>query len=114
MRYKLLFLVLLLEILLTSAVTVRATDLRGGVIGVNQFGVRTGPFPGAGVALFGIMPDGTFALVRQTVTGLDGIYYLGGIFPGQYVLQVGGLNYPLQVGVGPMQDIPILAAARYF
>jgi hypothetical protein len=114
MRYKLLFLVLLLEILLASAATVPATDLRGGVVGVNQYGQTTGAFPGVGVALFGMTSNGTVGLVRQTVTGLDGIYYLSGVYPGQYVLQVGGVNYPLQVGMTPTQDIPILAAARYY
>jgi len=113
MRYKLLFLVLLLEILLVSAAKVPATDLRGGVIGVNLFGQTTGAFPGVGVALFGMNVYGTFGLVRQAVTGLDGIYYFSGVYPGQYVLQVGGVHYPLTAGATQMQDIQILAAARY-
>lgn len=112
MRYKLLFLVLLLEILLVSTATVPATDLRGGVVGVNLYGTMV-PFPGVGVALFGMTSNGTFGIVRQAVTGPDGLYYISGVYPGQYVLQVGGVNYPLAVGATQIQDIPILAAARY-
>ena len=51
MRYKLLFLVLLLEILLVSAATVRATDLRGGVVGPDPHTQVESPLVGVGVAL---------------------------------------------------------------
>jgi hypothetical protein len=113
MRYKLLFLVLLLEILLVSTASVPATDLRGGVVGFNLCGQKTGACPGVAVALFGTTSNGTFGIVRQTVTGLDGLYYFSGVYPGQYVLQVGGVNYPLAVGATQIQDIPILLAARF-
>jgi hypothetical protein len=111
MRYKLLFLLLLLEILLVCTATVPATDLRGGVVGVNLCGQK-GPCMGLRVALFGPMSDGTFGIVRQAVTGPDGLYYFSGVYPGEYVLQVGGLNYPLTVGATQIQDIPILAGPR--
>jgi hypothetical protein len=112
MRYKLLFLVLLLEILLVSAATVRATDLRGGVVGPNPNTQIEGPLAGVGVALFAVMPNGTFNLVRQTATGPDGQYYFSGIFRGQYVLQIAGINYPLEVLQMQRQDIPIITLAR--
>jgi hypothetical protein len=113
MRYKLLFLVLLLEILLVSAATVRATDLRGGVVGPDPHTQIEGPLVGVGVALFAVMPNGTFSLVRQTVTGRDGKYYFNAINGGQYVLQIGGTNYPLKVQPTQSQDIPIIALARH-
>ena len=111
MRYKLLFLVLLLEILLVSTATVPATDLRGVVVGVNLCGQK-GACAGVGVALFGATSNGTYGIVRQTVTGKDGVYYFSGVYPGQYVLQIGGVNYPLAVGTTQIQDIPFIAETR--
>jgi hypothetical protein len=101
MRHKLQLLVLLLEIFLMTAATVRATDLRGAV-----------PDSGVGVALFEVGPNGAFNLVRQTVTGPDGKYYFNGVRAGHYVLQIDGINYPLEVGATEMQDIPIIAQGR--
>ncbi len=79
MRYKLLCLVLLLEMLVVSAPILRATDLRGGVVGF------AGPRAGVGVALFEVKPNKTFRLVRQTVTAPDGKYYLNNVHPGQCI-----------------------------
>jgi hypothetical protein len=111
MRYKFLLLILL-AILIVSAATVLATDLRGRVDGFNPNTQMNGPLPGVGVALFATQPNGTFAIVRKAVTDPDGIYYFRGVYPGQYVLQIGGTNYPLEVGTTQMQDIPIIARAR--
>ena len=88
-----------------TAATVRATDLRGAVAGLDRDS-------GVGVALFEVGPNGAFNLVRQTVTGPDGKYYFNGVRAGHYVLQIGGINYPLEVGATEMQDIPIIAQAR--
>ena len=107
MRYKLLCLVLLLEMLVVSAPILRATDLRGGVVGL------AGPLAGVGVALLEVKPNKTFRLVRQTVTAPDGKYYLNNVHPGQYVLQIGGIKYPLEVGETQMQDVPVIAPARH-
>lgn len=106
MRHKLQLLVLLLEIFLMTAATVRATDLRGGVDRDSQ---PPTPVSGVGVALFEVRPNGAFNLVRQTVTGPDGKYYFNDVRAGHYVLQIGGINYPLEVGATKMQDIPIIA-----
>ena len=107
MRYKLVLLIAL-QILMVSAI-VRATDLRGRVDGYNPYTNMSGPLPGVPVALFVTTPNGTFALVRQTQTGLDGFYYFVGVYPGQYVLQIAGTNYPLGVGAMQRQDIPVIA-----
>jgi hypothetical protein len=105
MRSK--FVLLVVQILIVSA-TLRATDLRGRVDGFNPYTQMAGPLPGVPIALFIPAPNGTFAVVRQALTGPDGFYYLTGVYPGQYVLQVGGVNYPLTVGGMPMQDIPAI------
>ena len=107
MRYKLLILTLL-SILLAFPVTLRATDLRGRIDGVNPYTWTFGPLPGVPIGLFIALPDGSFTIVRQIVTGPDGMYYLRGVYPGYYVLQIAGVNYPLAVGDIPMQDIPII------
>ena len=107
MRHKFMFLILA-AIVLLSAGMARATDLRGRVDGFNNYTGMAGPLPGVGIGLFMQWPNGTFSVVRQTMTGLDGMYYFRGINPGQYVLQIGGVNYPLFVAAMPMQDIPII------
>lgn len=80
-----------------------STDLRGRIDGRNAI-----PLPGVPIGLFWPNPDGTFTLVRQAATGPDGMYYLRIVAPGNYVLQVAGVNYPLAVGNGPLQDIPVI------
>ena len=88
MRYKLLCLVLLLEMLVVSTPILRATDLRGGVVGL------AGPLVGVGVALFEVKPNKRFHLVRQTVTAPDGKYHFTKVHSGQYVLRIGGNQLP--------------------
>src|SRR5215471_7522967 len=107
MRYKLLCLVLLLEMLIMSTPILRATDLRGGVVGL------AGPLVGVGVALFEVKPDKTYHLVRQTVTAPDGKYHFSNVHPGQYVLRIERIEYPLEVHDTQMQDIPVIAKPRH-
>jgi len=93
--------------LIVSAPILRATDLTGGVVG------HAGPLVGVGVALFEVKPNKTFRLVRQTVTAPDGKYHFNNVQPGQYVLRVRGINYPLEVRETQMQDIPVIAPPRH-
>jgi len=106
MRYKLLCLVLLVEILVVSTPILRATDLSGGVVGL------AGPLVGVGVALCEVKPNKKFRLVRQTVTAPDGKYHFTKVQPGQYVLRIGRINYPLEVRDTQMQDIPVIEKRR--
>ena len=107
MRYKLLCLVLLLEMLVVSAPILRATDLRGGVVGL------AGPLVGVGVALFEVKPNKSLRRVRETVTAPDGKYYFNKVHPGQYVLRIRGIDYPLEVRETQMQDIPGIESPRH-
>jgi hypothetical protein len=107
MRYKLLCLVLLLEMLVVSTPILRATDLRGDVVGM------AGPLVGVGVALFEVKPNKTFRRVRETVTTPNGKYYFNNVHPGQYVLRIGRIDYPLEVRDTEMQDIPVIAKPRH-
>lgn len=95
-------LLILLSLLVVSTVTMRATDLRGRIDGSN------GPLPGVGVALFAVLPNGSYEIVHRTVTGADGVYYFTGVRPGQYVLQIAGANYPVKIEDRPTQDLPII------
>jgi hypothetical protein len=88
--------------LVVSAPILCATDLTGDVVGL------AGPL--VGVALFEVKPDKTLHLIRQTVTAPDGKYHFNKVHPGQYVLQIGGINYPLEVRDTQMQDIPLYCA----
>lgn len=107
MRYKLLCLVLLLEMLVASAPILRATDLRGDVVGL------AGPRAGVGVALLEVKPNKTLRRVRETVTAPDGKYHFNNVHPGQYVVRIGGIDYPLDVRETQMQDIPVIAPPRH-
>ena len=97
---------LLLILLFAFAPIAWATDLRGRIDGRNPTG--TMPLGGVPIGLFLVGPNNSYTLVRQASTGPDGMYYLRGIIPGNYVLQVAGVNYPLGVGGGPYQDIPVI------
>jgi len=97
----------ILAALVESAPMLRATDLTGDVVGL------AGPLVGVGVALFEVKPNKTFHLVRQTVTAPDGKYHFNKVHPGQYVLRIGGIDYPLEVRETQMQDIPVIAKPRH-
>ena len=97
----------ILAALVESAPMLRATDLTGDVVGL------AGPLVGVGVALFEVKPNKTFHLVRQTVTVPGGKYHFNKVHPGQYVLRIGGMNYPLEVRETQMQDIPVIAKPRH-
>jgi len=47
------------------------------------------------------------------VTAPDGKYQFTNVHPGQYVLRIGGINYPLEVRDTQMQDIPVIAKPRH-
>ena len=89
--------------LVVSTPILRATDLRGTVVGL------TGPLYGAGVALFEVQPNMTLRRVLDTVTAPDGKYYFNNVHPGQYVVRIDGIDYPLEVRETQMQDIPVIA-----
>ncbi len=89
--------------LILSAPILRATDLRGTVVGF------TGPLYGTGVALFEVKPNMKLQRVGDTVTANDGKYYFNNVHPGQYVLRVRGVDYTLEVRETQIQDIPVLA-----
>ena len=85
-----------------------STDLRGGVVGYSPFTNAWGPLGGIRIGLFVQAGSNKFGAVRQAVTGSDGTYYLTGVPPGRYVLQINGVNYPLTVTQTATQDIPII------
>jgi hypothetical protein len=106
MKTRLLLLLLLLLLFALPPIA-WATDLRGRVDGRNP-ATGTKPLGGVLIGLFSVGPNNSYTLVRQASTGPDGVYYLRGIAPGKYVLQVAGVNYPVAVGAGPNQDIPVI------
>ena len=83
-----------------------ATELRGDVVG------RVGPLVGVGVALFEVKADKTLRRVRETVTAPDGKYHFNKVHPGQYVLRIRGIDYPLEVRETQVQDIPVIEPSR--
>ena len=93
--------------LVVSAPIIYATDLRGGVVG------HAGPLVGVGVARFEVKPNKTLHIVRQTVTAPSGNYYFNKVRPGQYVVRIRKVDYPLEVRETEMQDIPVITAPRH-
>jgi hypothetical protein len=86
-----------------------ATDLRGRVDGTHNYSPVPFPMAGVQVTIFVTQqnPAGGVNYIPQatTVTGADGMYYFRDIPAGNFVLQIGGTNYPLQVLPQPAQDI---------
>jgi len=73
-----------------------ATDLRGRVDGLNAYNQQTYLRGGAQVMI--LAWNGSAWVKSLTVyTGPDGMYYFPGVPPGNYYLNINGLNYPLQV-----------------
>jgi hypothetical protein len=71
-----------------------ATDLRGRVDGMHPYSPQPFPIGGVRIDIFAPSPQGT-VLVRSTLTGGDGMYYLPGMAPGVYTLVVNGfLQFP--------------------
>lgn len=95
----------LLAVSLVAGSAVEATELRGRVDSRNN---STGYFfPRRGAAVNVMAQNGR--LVGRAVTGGDGMYYLSQIPPGNYVLVVNGVRFPLSVGNTRSQDIaPVL------
>ena len=110
MKHWIATLAILAELFASLAVfapILRATDLRGDVVGL------AGPLVGVGVALFEVKPNKPLRRVRETVTAPDGKYHFNKIHPGQYVLRIRGIDHPLEVRETQIQDIPAIAPPRH-
>jgi len=95
----------LLAASLVAASASEATELRGRVDSRNA---STGYFFPRRGALVEIRASNG-AVVGQARSGGDGMYYLSRIQPGNYVLVVNGVRFPLGVANVPSQDIaPVL------
>jgi hypothetical protein len=99
-------LILTAVIFISTALLAHGTDIRGQVEGYKSSSGTIGPLAGIRVSLFFVTPPHGFQLVRDVVSGPDGLYYFSGIHPGNYILQINGMNYPLSVSDMPFQDIP--------
>jgi hypothetical protein len=95
----------LLALGLIAAGAASATELRGRVDSRNP---QTGYFfPRQGASVNVMAGNGT--IVRQAMTGGDGMYYLSHIPPGSYILVVNGIRFALNVANAPSQDVaPVL------
>ena len=97
--------ILILLFLLVAIPSVEATDLRGRVDGTHGFSATPFPVAKVRVILLQQTAPNYFVPVVNTFSGPDGMYYLKGVPPGPYVLQINGVNYPLNVLDIPYQDI---------
>jgi len=89
----------------TGALSSLATDLRGRVDGTHPYAQR--PFPAAGMNVMLCVPGPQqWSVLTRTVTARDGMYYFRGIRPGDYILVVNNVTFPLRVFPTPNQDVP--------
>ena len=80
-----------------------ATDLRGRVDVTHQYSYAPFPARGVTVQLFTQSNVGVYTYI----TGQDGMYYIPGISPGNYILVVNNyLRFPIQVLNMALQDFP--------
>lgn len=95
--------------IIAHAAYVHATDLRGRVDAIHGYSPAPFRIAGVQVTIFAQQPNPytgiTYTPIATTVTGSDGMYYFRNIPPGNFVLQIGGVNYPLQVFPQAAQDI---------
>jgi hypothetical protein len=99
---------LLLVVAMFSLNVGYATDLRGRVDGMHGYAPAPFPMSGVQVTIFIAQqtPYGINYVPQVTsITGVDGMYYFRAVPPGSYVLQISGMNYPLQVLPQAAQDI---------
>ena len=94
--------------ILTTTIDAFATDIRGRVDAQHQY--SGGPFTASGVRVDLYAYDGslhTWRIIYTSYTGVDGMYYMRNIRPGDYYLQVQySSNYNIRVNNQPYQDIP--------
>jgi len=98
--------------ILATTIDAFATDIRGRVDAIHQYSPQS-PFPASGVKVDLYVYDGvldTWQIIASNYTGVDGMYYMRNIRPGNYYLQVqNSRNYHITIHNQPFQDIqPIL------
>lgn len=102
--YKSLIIAIFTILLLILPPQAEATDLRGRIDGQHAYSPYSFPVSGVKVDLY--LWIGRWETIYTTFSGSDGLYYMQNIRPGNYYLQVNGINYPLSVLNVPYQDIP--------
>jgi len=90
-------------LLLAAAPLAHATDLRGRVEVRHPYTKQL--YPRSGVAIQLAPANMPQKPVRRVLSGPDGMYYLTGIAPGNYVLVVNNTRVPLAVRPAAVQDI---------
>jgi len=94
--------------ILTTTINAFAADIRGRVDAIHPY--SSSPFPASGVKVDLYEHDGvnnTWQIRFSNYTGVDGMYYMRNIRPGNYFLQVqNSRNYPITIYNEPYQDIP--------
>jgi hypothetical protein len=90
-------------LLLLAASLAQATDLRGRVEVRHPYTKMI--YPRGGIAVHLAAPGRPQTPLRRVFSGPDGMYFLPGVPPGNYVLVVNNSQFPLSVRPLPVQDI---------
>ena len=97
----------ILSMILLSATGAQAGNLRGMVAGVVRNGMAQSRVGRAGVPIsLAVNQPGAPLTVARTTSSNGGYYFFLNIRPGNYLLVVGNLRYPVTVLSTPSQDIP--------
>jgi hypothetical protein len=96
-----------LSMIFLSTAAAEAGNLRGMVAGVVRNGVAQSRVGRAGVPIsLAVNAPGAPVTVARTISSNGGYYFFLNIRPGNYLLVVGNLRYPVTVLSTPNQDIP--------
>jgi hypothetical protein len=103
---------ILLAAALCVASEASATDLRGRVQIRNAYRTDAFAMTGVPVNLYAQKTSKEWVKVGTALTESDGMYYFPSVAPGDYALQVGGVNFQLKVLQQPLQDITPVTIQR--
>ena len=96
-------------LLLMLAPLANATDLRGRVEVRHPYTNQV--YPRGGVAVQLALPGRPQSPVRKVISSPDGMFYMPGVAPGNYVLVVNNRQLAISVRAERVQDLPPIQIA---
>lgn len=96
-------------LLLALAPLANATDLRGRVEVRHPYTKQV--YPRGGIAVHLALPGQPQSPVRKVISSPDGMFYMPGVAPGNYILVVNNRQLAISVRAERTQDLPPIQIA---